>query len=150
MLTVHPDILPLDRQRSFVFRLVQRPDDLLEVHTTPAGRAEIPTATRIAKVEMAAENAASTVERHDGILDVNVVDAVREFANELHRINALPQQMARVEVEAEFLAVTDRIECPAGRRDVERDLGGVHLERESHPAFPKHVENRIPTIGELL
>ena len=34
--------------------------------------------------------------------------------------------------------------------DVERDLRRMHFEREPHAAFAEHVENRIPTIGELL
>src|SRR5690348_1387577 len=32
MLAVHADVFPLDRQRAFVLHLVQRPDDLFEVH----------------------------------------------------------------------------------------------------------------------
>src|SRR4051812_42401604 len=49
MLAIHPDVFPLNRQRPFVLRLVERPDDLLEVHAAPARRAEVPTATRIAE-----------------------------------------------------------------------------------------------------
>ena len=64
---------------------------------------------------MAAEDAAAAVERDDRVLDVDVVDAVGEFADELDRVDALPDAVAGVEVEAELLAVAERVERPPGR-----------------------------------
>src|SRR5262245_51615729 len=55
---VHAAVFPFDRQRTAVADLVERADDLLEVYAATARRAKIPTATRIAKRQMAAENAA--------------------------------------------------------------------------------------------
>ena len=102
------------------------------------------------KLRWLRQDAAAAVERDDRVLDVDVVDAVGELADELDRIDALPQQMARVEVEAELLAVAERVERPSGGDDVERDLGRMHFEREPHAALAEHVEDRIPALGELL
>ena len=41
------------------------------------------------------------VERHGGVLHVDVVDAVGELADEEVRLDALPDEVAGVEVEAE-------------------------------------------------
>src|SRR4051812_20455322 len=46
VLAFHANIFPLHRQRPFVLHLVERPDDLLEVHAAAARRAEVPTTTR--------------------------------------------------------------------------------------------------------
>src|SRR5690348_4506442 len=87
MLAVHADVLPLDRERAVILRLVECPDDLLEVHTAAPRRPEVPAAPRVAEVEMATENAGSAVECHDGVFDVNVINPIRELANELHRVD---------------------------------------------------------------
>ena len=42
--TVHAHVFPLDRQRALVADLVQRADDLLEVHPAVAQRTEVPAA----------------------------------------------------------------------------------------------------------
>ena len=89
------------------------------------------------------------VERDDRVLDVHVVDAVVERADELHGVDALPVEVAGVEVEAELLAAAERVERPLGGDDVEGDLGGMHLQREPHAALGEHVEDRIPALGEL-
>ena len=149
MLAIHPDILPFHRQGARVARLVERPDDLLEVDAAPARGAEVPAAARIAEVQVAREDARAAVERDDRILHVHVVDAVGERADELHGAHALPVQMARIEVEAEFLTVVERLEGPLGRDEVEGDLRRMHLQREAHAALGEDVEDRIPPLGEL-
>src|SRR5690606_11255327 len=107
-------------------------------------------AARVAEVEMARQDAAAAVERDDRVLDVDVVDAVRELADELDGIDPLPNEMARIEIEAEFLAVADRIEGAAGGVDVEGEFGRVDFEGEADAAFGEDVEDRVPAIGELL
>lgn len=51
---------------------------------------------------MAAQNAVALVVFDDHVLHVDVIDAVREAADELDRVHALPVQMAGIEVKAEF------------------------------------------------
>ena len=75
---------------------------------------------------------------------------VGELANEFDRVDALPQQVARIEVETELLPVADRFERSLGRVDIERDLGRMHFQREPHAAVAEHIENRIPPLGKLL
>jgi len=47
------------------------------------------------------------------------------------------------------LATSDRFQCSLGARDVERDLGGVHLERETDARFVEGVEDGVPARGEV-
>ena len=84
--------------------LVQRADDLLEIDAAAARRAEFPAAARIAKLQMAAQNAAAAVERDDRVLDVDVINAVGKRPQEFDRIDPLPEQMAGIEIEAELFA----------------------------------------------
>ena len=102
------------------------------------------------KFEWLAKDAAAAVERHDRVLHVDVVDAVGERADELDRIDALPDQVARIEIEAELLAVVQRIERPLGRVQVEGDFRRMHLQGKLHAALAEHVENRVEPLGQQL
>src|SRR4029079_8745810 len=133
-----------------VLHFVESPNNLFEVHAPAPRRTEVPTPPRVAEVEVTAEDARPAVKRYERILDVHVINAVRELANKLDRVHTLPNEMARIEVESELLAVTDGLECPLGRIDIERDFGRVHFEREPHAAIAEYVEDRIPPLGELL
>src|SRR5690606_18612904 len=104
MFAVHADVFPFDRERAVVADLVKRADDLLEIDAAATWRAEVPAAARVAEVEVAGQDAGAAVERDDRVLDVDVIDAIRKLADELDRINSLPQQMTGVEVEAELFA----------------------------------------------
>ena len=130
-----PDVFPLDRQRPVVVDLVERADDLLEVDAAAPRRAKLPAAARIAKLQMARQDAAAAVERHDRVLDVHVIDAIGKRANELDRIDPLPQQMAGIEVEAELLAAIERLQRPLGRVDSRR--------RFRSDALPARTARRI-------
>ena len=96
------------------------------------------------------KDAAAAVERHDRVLHVDVVDAVGECADELDRIDPLPDQVARVEVEAELLAVVQRLQRPLGRVQIEGDLRRMHLQGELHAALAEHVEDRVEPLGQQL
>ena len=65
----------------------------------------VPASSRITKVEVAGQDSRFAVERRDRIFDMDVVDAVWECSNELHGIDALPDQVARVKVEAKFFTM---------------------------------------------
>ena len=56
-LAVHAGVFPFDRQRPVVLDLVERADDFFEVHAAAPRRAEIPAAARIAKRQVAAQDA---------------------------------------------------------------------------------------------
>ena len=150
MLAVHATILPLHRERALVAGLVEGPDDLLEIDAAAARRTEVPAPAGIAEVDVAAEDPGAAIQGHDRVLDVDVVDAVMERADELHGTDALPVEVAGVEVEAEFLTVVDRCQGPLGRVDVERDFGRMDFERELDSGKFKTLQQATERIGRLL
>lgn len=77
-----------------VFHIVQCSDDFLEVHFTTPWRTEIPTASRIAKIQMAGEDSAAAIEAANRVFDVDVINSIREITNESGWIDALPNQVA--------------------------------------------------------
>ncbi len=93
---------------------------------------------------------AATVELHDDVLHMHVIDAVVKRAQELDRVDALPQQVAGIEVETEFLAPLDGRQRALGGDQVEGDLGGMDFEGELHAALAEHVEDRMEPLGEQL
>ena len=59
-------------------------------------------------------------------------------------------EVARIEVDAERLAVPDRVERAPRRHEVVGDLGRVHLEPEAHALRVEHVHDRTPPLRELV
>ena len=119
--------------------------------TPPAAeRAELPAATVVAKRQVAGENSAASVERHDGIFHMHVIDPVPEPANELDRTHTLPMQVAGVEIETELGPSAQGLDRPLRRVNVERDLRRMDFMRELHSALGKHIQNRIPAFGQQL
>ena len=110
-------------------------NDLFKVHATASWTAEIPTASWIAKVDMARQDTALAIERGDGILDVHVIDAIRECANELNWVNALPNQVTWIEIETELFTMSNCFEGSLSGVDVEGDLGWMNLQGEFDATF---------------
>lgn len=81
---------------------------------------------------------------------MDVVDAVGEVERERGRVEVLMREVARVEVDAETLAVVDRVECLARGDEVVGDLGRVDLESEPHALGVEDVDDRRPRLGELF
>ena len=133
-----------------VFGLIQSANDLFKIHTATAWAPEIPTASRIAEVDVTRQNTALSVQRRDRILYMHVVDAIWESANELDWINSLPNQVARIEVETEFFAMAQCFQGALGSVDVERNLSWVNFQCELHSALAKNIEDRIESLGEQL
>ena len=129
---LHSAVFPLDRQGAAVTNVVQRANDGLEIHAAPSQRAEIPAATRIAEVQMTREYPVKAVERDQSILHVNVEDPIGKPANELGRIDSLPNQMAGIEVETKLRDGYPSSESPFGGVDVEGDFRRMHFQRELH------------------
>src|SRR5690606_26994597 len=107
---VHAGVFPLDRQRALVANVVERPEDALERHPTAPRRDEVPPASVVAEEEVRAEDAVAAVQQLDGLLDVDVVDAVGELVHEGRRVDELPVEVAGIEIDAEALAVADRLQ----------------------------------------
>jgi hypothetical protein len=63
VLAVHAAVFPFDRQRAVVADVVERADDLLEVHAAVAQRAEVPAAVGVPEVQVRAQYAGTAVER---------------------------------------------------------------------------------------
>src|SRR5690606_4131123 len=99
------------------------------------------TAPAIAELQVGREDAGAAVERHFDVLRVDVEDPVGEGVDELHGVDLLPQEVTRVEVEAEGGVMADRLEGPLCRVQVEGDLARVHLEGEFHALRLEDVED---------
>ena len=74
----HPAVFPFDRQGTVVADVIQGSNDLFKVDAAATGTAEIPTAPRVAEVQVAGIDPALAVERHNRVLDMDMIDAVRE------------------------------------------------------------------------
>ena len=93
---------------------------------------------------MRAEPPVAAVEPLAGLLAVHVVDPVPEVGQERHRVQVLPDEVARVEVQPERRPVAHRLQRPPGGPEVVGDLAGVHLVREPHALGVEHVQDRVP------
>src|SRR5262249_52472675 len=110
VLAVHPGVLPLDRERPGVADPVECAEELFEVDVAVTGGDEVPAALLLAEVEVRGEDRAASVEPLLRVLDVDMVDAVRELERELRGVEKLVREVARIEVDPEALAVADRVE----------------------------------------
>ena len=81
---------------------------------------------------------------------MHVVDPVAELERELRGVEELRREVTRVEVDAERLAVADRVERLARRHEVVGDLGRMHLEPEANALGVEDVHDRPPPLRELL
>jgi hypothetical protein len=114
------------------------------------GRDEVPPALALAEVQVRGQDRAAAVEAALRVLDVYVVDPIRELGHECGRVEELRGEVARVEVDAEALAPVDRLERAPGGDEVVGDLGGVDLEPEADALRVEDVDDRAPALRELL
>jgi hypothetical protein len=147
---VHAAVFPFDGEGSGVFGGVEGADDFFEANAAASDAAEVPAASGVTEGEVAAEDTGAAVEGNGGIFHVDVVDAIGEGADEFDGINALPDEVAGVEVEAEFLASVECLECAFGGVEVEGDFGGVYFEGEFDAAVFEDIEDGVPAFGEEL
>src|SRR2546423_13876141 len=99
---------------------------------------------------MRAEDGAAPVQAPERVLDVDVVDAVRELVYERGGIEELRDQVAGIEVDAEALAAPDRVERAPRGREVVGDLCGMDLEGEADSLGVEHVDDVRPALREVL
>src|SRR5262249_54901958 len=119
-----------------------------EVDLAATWRTEVPAAAGGAEVQVRAENARAAIERPRRVLDVHVIDPVRERAQERHRVDELPEQMTGIEIEAKLGPVVERHEGCLRRVEIKGDLRWVDLQREPDAAFLEDIEDRVPALGE--
>jgi len=150
LVAIHSGVFPFNGEWSVVVDGVQSPDDFFEADPTSSDAAEVPTATGIAEADVAGEDAGATVQGDGSVFHVNVVDTIREVTDEFDRVDALPDEVAGVEVETEFFAVVDRFQSAFGGIDVEGDFGRMDFETEFHTTFLEDVHDGIPEVGEEL
>jgi len=151
METVHAAIFPLNGERTSIANIVEGDDDILEADIAAADGAEIPRAPGVAEIGVATEyaNGAVTVAPPD-VLHVGVVDLLAEGADELHVVDALVAEVARVIIKAEALVVTNGLKGALGRSDVEGDFGRVYFEREVDVLLFKGRQDRLPALSEVI
>src|ERR1700694_2351464 len=139
----HARVLPFDRERTLVSDSVEGAEERLEVDIAVTRRHEGPAAIRLAEVDVGAEDRPAPVEHLLRVLDVNVVDAIRELLHEGRGIQELVGEVAWVEIDPETRPASDRIESLARGHEVVSDLGGVNFEAESDALSVEDVDDRV-------
>src|SRR5690606_17108416 len=147
---VHAGVLPLDRHGAAVPDGAQHAENVLPGDVAVAGGDEVPAAAGVAPGQVGAEAAVAAVQALACLLAVDVVDAVAEVPQEADRVEVLPHEVGRVEVEAEGRPVADGFEGADGGPVVVGDLAGVHLVGEAHAFGVEDVEDGVPAGGEVL
>ena len=145
---VHTLIFPFDGERTGVVDIVERANDLFEIDVSASDGAEFPSAAVIAERQVGAENAVFAVELERGVFHVDVENAVGEAADELDRVDHLPNEVRRLEVEPERRMEVERFERELRGVDIERDFRRVDFEREFNSEFLIDVEDRGPAFFE--
>ena len=106
-----PGVLPLDRDRAGVADGVEHPEAGLPRHVAVPGGDEVPAAARVGPGQVRAEPAVAAVaDLLLRVLAVDVVDPVLEVPQEADRVEVLPDEVARVPVQAERRPVADRLQ----------------------------------------
>src|SRR4029450_10190497 len=123
---------------------------VLQVHVAVARGDEVPAALRAAEVQVASQYAPAAVQPFAAVLDVEVVDPVRELLDERRRVQELVGEVTRVEVDTEPLAGVDGAESLTGGHEVVGDLRGMHLEAPPDALLVEDVDDRVPPLGEVL
>ena len=98
---------------------------------------------------MGAENTAARIVVHRGVLDMNVIDALREVPNENRGLDSLPHQVTGIEVKAQGVPL-HHVDEFFGGPVIEGDFAGMNLQGELHAGFVEHIPDGIPQPPELL
>src|SRR5690625_541404 len=144
MEAIHSAIFPFERKRPDVTDNIERANNLLEIDIAAADRTKIPAASGVAKIQMRSQDSAPAIELMCDIFHVHVIDPVRKRADKFDRIDELPDEVARIEVEAKSVAVIDRFESFFSGVDVVGDLSWVNFERKTNVLLIELIENWIP------
>ena len=148
--SVHCTIFPFDTQRTGISDVIEGTNDGLEVDHSSPDRLEVPVTAWLVEIDVTAENTSCTITDSPGnILHVDMEDAFLELIDELHIIDALIAEVARVVVEAKRRVEFHCLQSTLCTGDIKRDFGGMHLEREAHTFHFKRVEDWLEAFGEV-
>ncbi|CAM5247635.1 hypothetical protein SGRIM128S_08849 [Streptomyces griseomycini] len=115
-----------------------------------SGGDEVPAAPRVAPRQVGPEPPVAPVQTPARLLAVHVVDPVPEVVEETDRVQVLPHEVRRVEVEPEGRPAVHRLQGTDGRPVVVGDLARMHLVGEPHPLGVEDVQDRVPPGREVL
>ena len=73
-----------------------------------------------------------------------------EVADEFHIVHALIAEVTRIVVKSETWVMVNRFQRSRRTGNIKGDFRRMHFQREIHTLCFKHIENRRPTIGEVL
>ena len=113
-------------------------------------RTEVPASSEITKINVRSEESAASVKRNCGIFHMHMIDSVHKVLKEQMRRNALPDQMAGVEVQTKLRSVRKLLEQPLGRIVIKCDLTRMDLKRKYTIVLHKFIQDRTPQIIDLL
>jgi hypothetical protein len=150
VIAIHAWITPFYTKRAFVANGVERADDRFPIDAAVSGRAKFPTAARISVRLIRVEDAGPAIEHEGLVFDVDVEDTIGKSAQELHGIDSLPVQMARIEGEAELRPAFEGFEGHFGAIKVEGDLARMHFEGEADAGVGAGIEDRGEAADEIL
>ena len=151
MLAIHARILPLDRKRTLIINVIQRTQNLLEIHTPMTERTEVPITAHITKLQMSAKHATHTGRRiPPHILHVRMENAIAEVIKEPHIVNTLIRQMTRVIIEPKTRVIIQCLQRLLARDKIKRDFRRMHLERKLDATSLELIQNRKKTRCKLL
>src|SRR3954452_9037054 len=149
MLTIHPAIFPLDRERPIVANPCECSEHLLPGYPTPTRRDKVPPTSWIPKVKVRAQNSIAAIQVAHAFLNMDMIDPVGKGLNEEAGINELVIEMAWVKVNPEPRPMPNRLKRLLGRWNVVGNFGRMDLQPEAYAHFVEHVDDRIPSVGKL-
>lgn len=115
-----------------------------------AGRDEVPAPALIAEGDMGTQDAVAAVEIQLDILDMNMIDPVREVQQKHLGIQALPDQMAGIKVDAQGGTAVKGIQELFRAPIVKGNLRGMDLQGQFDTAAVKLVHDGTPQRLDLL
>src|ERR1035437_5336667 len=78
-----------------------------------------------------------------------MVDAIGEISEEPNRVEVLPDEVTRVEVQAKARPVPDCLKCPLRCPVVVCDLARVNFVRKSNADLVEHIDYRVPAACKV-
>ena len=151
MLTIHILVLPLHRKRPAIPHGIKPPDHFFKIHRTAAQGTEFPISIRMAKRQMAAENAGEPRRGTEpGILHMGVIDPRPKFPDELHIVHSLIDKMRGVVIESQGLSPPYRIKGLARGNNIKGDFRRMHFQGKHDIMLIKNIKNRIPTPAKIF
>lgn len=149
LLAVPSAVFPFDSERSLVSVSVKDTDYAFKVNISMSEGIEVPAAAVISEGEIGAEKSASFASPQFDIFPVNRIDAVDEVFKEGLWTDALPEQMAWIEVDAEFFPVMENFQRSLCGVVVKSNLSRMDFQSEFDRIFLEGIKDRKPVFSYL-